>query len=124
MQVYRLSKAVPLGTLIRAYELWCSTDMSKCEVARALGVNERTLTSTMQKAEEGGLWTERKVSGVNPYILDYLRNQPGKTCRQIAKATGLERESLNKRVSYLYKRKELRRVSIPGSKGRFKYYVK
>lgn len=120
MKVYRLSKAVPLETLIRAYELYSSTDMSKTEVAKVLGLNKRTLTSTLQKAEADGLWVERAIGGASQMVLNYLNANPGKTCAQIAKATGLEAGALKKRVFHMYKRGKLRRIKPKGKP--YRYY--
>ena len=71
-----VTHTIKLRTLARAYELWCSTDMSQREVARTLNVPHRTLVQAIRSAETRGLYGSYKPTSSRRIIVEFMARCP------------------------------------------------
>lgn len=107
---HHVNRVIPIKTMVRAYELYKTTDLRIKEIARALCVDDRKLRRAIAKAESDGLVKTIPYKGVNKKIIDALNGVAnGLTSKEIGEKTG-DGISIRRAISYAYNAGYLTRI--------------
>ncbi|WP_158657910.1 winged helix-turn-helix domain-containing protein [Agarilytica rhodophyticola] len=87
--VVRRSNSIPLNKLVRAYELYMTTDMDLKQISRALLLKYTTLRSAIKRAELKGLVGEYIPQTSTKVVLNCIQTYGAMTAREVADHTGL-----------------------------------
>lgn len=118
----RGSHTIPVAVLVRSYELWMSTDLSIREIARAVGVNYRTLHQAIKIAELKGLYGGHLPArgGTVFKVIDCITTGGGLTSPEVQNITGLGKAVARQAIYTAYRRGLVSRRKLCS---RDRYYI-
>ena len=113
---YNVSNKIPLPLLVKAYEIWITTDLTQRQVAKALGVHHRTLNQAIVTAERRGLYgTYKPAFGIKIVQRFIETNQSKLTTREISEHLNLGLDVTKQACYKLHKEKLIKRRKLEGA---------